>query len=189
MHSDLETNVYFYSMHSNHFIELAKARYSCRKYDSRPVEQEKLDLILEAGRVAPSAVNFQPWHFYVIREKENLERFYGAYHREWFRTAPCVIVICAAHSQSWKRKEDGKDHADVDVAICADHMTLQATELGLATCWICNFYVDKTRELLKLPDHLEPVVILPVGYPLDSTDTERHTHKRKPLSEIVTYGL
>jgi nitroreductase len=100
-----------------------------------------------------------------------------------------VIVICADHSQSWKRKEDGKDHADVDVAICTDHMTLQATELGLATCWICNFYVEKTRDLLSLPEHLEPVVILPLGYPLDSTDPERHAEKRKPLSDIVTYGI
>lgn len=176
-------------MQTTRFIELAKARYSCRNYQARPVEQDKLDLILEAGRVAPSAVNFQPWHFYVIREKEDLERFYGAYHREWFRTAPCVIVICADHSQSWKRKADVKDHADVDVSICTDHMTLQATDLGLATCWICNFYVDKTRELLKLPAHMEPVVILPLGYPLDSSAPERHTEKRKPLSEIVTYGL
>ena len=171
------------------FLDIAKSRYSCRKYDARPVEEEKLMLVLEAGRVAPSGVNFQPWHFYVIQEAEDLERFYGAYHREWFRTAPCVIVICADHRQSWKRKEDGKDVADIDAAITTDHMTLQATELGLATCWICNFYVDKTRELLKLPEHLEPLVILPLGYPLDSTDPERHQKKRKPLSEIVSYGI
>ena len=176
-------------MHTNHFIELAKARYSCRNYDTRPVEQEKLDLILEAGRVAPSAVNFQPWHYYVLQEPEDLEKFYPAYHREWFRTAPCVIVICADHSASWKRKADGKDHADVDAAITTDHMTLQATELGLATCWICNFDVEKCRELLKLPDHLEPVVILPLGYPLDAVDPERHDAKRKPLSEIVIRRL
>ena len=100
-----------------------------------------------------------------------------------------MIVICADHAASWKRKEDGKDHADVDVAITTDHMTLQATELGLATCWVCNFYVEKTRELLKLPKHLEPVVILPLGYPRDAADPARHNEKRKPLSEIVTYGL
>jgi nitroreductase len=176
-------------MHTNHFIKLAKARYSCRQYDARPVEQEKLELILEAGRVAPSAVNFQPWHFYVIREPGELKQFQEAYHREWFRSAPCVIVICSDHNQSWKRKEDGKDHADVDAAIAADHMTLQATELGLATCWICNFHVEKTRELLKLPAHREPVVILPLGYPLDGADPERHKDKRKALSEIVSYGL
>jgi nitroreductase len=171
------------------FLDIAKNRYSCRKYDTRPVEEEKLMLVLEAGRVAPSAVNFQPWHFYVIQEAAQLEKFNAAYHREWFKTAPCVIVICTNHEQSWKRKEDGKDHGDVDAAIATDHMTLQATELGLATCWICNFYVDRTRELLKLPEHLEAVVILSLGYPLDTSDPERHQEKRKPLSEIVSYGI
>jgi len=176
-------------MHSNHFIELAKARYSCRNYDARPVEQEKLDLILEAGRVAPSAVNFQPWHLYVIRDKESLKQIHEAYHREWFRTAPCVLVVAGDHRRAWKRKEDGKDHTDVDVAIATDHMTLQATELGLATCWICNFDVTRAREVLDLPEHMEPVVFLPLGYPLDETDPNRHAEKRKPLSELVTYGL
>lgn len=171
------------------FLELARNRYSCRSYDSKPVEQQKLDLILEAGRVAPSAVNFQPWHFYVIRETADLQKLHTAYHREWFRTAPCVIVICGDHNRSWKRKADGKDHCDVDAAIATDHMTLQATDLGLATCWICNFDPDKTREVLGLAEHLEPLVILPVGYPLDEADPKRHGEKRNPLSELVSYGL
>lgn len=169
-----------------HFLDLAKKRYSCRKYDPRPVEEDKLERVLEAGRVAPSAVNFQPWHFYVIRG-EALKKFQTAYHREWFQSAPCVIVICADHSQTWKRKSDGKDSGDVDAAICTDHMTLQATELGLATCWVCNFDPGVTRELLELPPEMEPVVILPLGYPLDKTDPERHAEKRKALSEIATY--
>ncbi|MFO7670006.1 MAG: nitroreductase family protein [Bacteroidales bacterium] len=169
------------------FLDIAKRRYSCRIYDARPVEEEKLNLVLEAGRVAPSAVNYQPWHFFVIRGEKELSRFHAVYHREWFRTAPCVIVICGDHSTSWKRKSDGKDLCDVDVAITTDHMTLQATELGLATCWICNFDPEITRELLGLPENMEPVVILPVGYPLDEVDPGRHTGKRKPLSETVTF--
>jgi nitroreductase len=169
------------------FLELAKNRYSCRKYDSRVVEHEKLELVLEAGRIAPSAVNFQPWHFYVIRGAGDLEKAHQVYHREWFRTAPCAIIICGDHNASWKRKADGKDHSDIDVAIAVDHMTLQAVELGLATCWICNFDADATRALLTLPDHLEPLVILPLGYPLDEVNPDRHVEKRKPLSEIVTY--
>jgi len=170
----------------NRFLELAKNRYSCRKYDPRPVEAHKLELVLQAGRIAPSAVNFQPWHFYVFQGSGQLERVRAVYHREWFRSAPCVIVICGDHSQSWRRK-DGKDHCDIDAAITTDHMTLQATELGLATCWICNFDPAATRELLKLPEHMEPVVILSLGYPLDKVDPDRHGEKRKPLSEIVTY--
>ena len=169
------------------FLELAKQRYSCRSYDSKQVEQEELNQILEAGRVAPSAVNFQPWQFIVIRDKENLDKIHKAYHREWFQTAPCVIVICGDHDISWKRKHDGKDHCDVDVAITVDHMTLQATELGLGTCWICNFDPQKAVEILKLPGHLEPIVILPVGYPLDHGDPDRHDEKRKAMDEIVSY--
>ena len=171
------------------FLDLARRRYSCRKFDSRPVEPEKLELILEAGRVAPSAVNFQPWHFYVIGEADELKKLHAVYHREWFRSAPCVIVICGDHSSSWKRKSDNKDHTDIDAAITTDHMTLQATELDLATCWICNFDPEKTRELLGLSEHLEPLVLLPVGYPLDKVDPDRHREKRKPLSEIVSFGL
>jgi nitroreductase len=75
------------------------------------------------------------------------------------------------------------------VAITVDHMTLQATELGLATCWICNFDPIATRQLLKLPGHLEPVVVLPLGYPLDEADPDRHDMKRRPLSEIASYGI
>ena len=170
------------------FLELASKRYSCRQFDNRPVEQEKLDLVLEAGRVAPSAVNLQPWHFFIIREKENLSLIFEVYHREWFRTAPCVIVLVGDHQQSWKRK-DGKDHCDTDVAIACDHMTLQATELGLATCWICNFDKEKTIQTLHLPEHLEPVVILPLGYPLDQSDPDRHRDKRKKMDDIVSYEL
>ncbi len=167
------------------FLELAKSRYSCRKYDSRPVEQEKLEQLLEAGRIAPSAVNLQPWHFYVFRDPGALERVHQVYHREWFRSAPCVIVLCSDHERSWKRK-DGKDHADIDIAIAADHMTLQATDLGLATCWICNFDPEAARKLLRLPDHMEPAVILSVGYPLDEADPGRHSEKRRPPEDITT---
>jgi len=168
------------------FIDLAKKRYSCRKFDTRQVENDKLNLLLEAGRIAPSAANFQPWHFIVIREKENLKRIHPIYHRDWFMEAPCVIIICGDHNQSWKRK-DGKDHCDIDIAITVDHMTLQAAELGLGTCWICNFNKDLSTELLNLPSNLEPAVILPVGYPLDSADPDRHGVKRKPIGEIVSY--
>ena len=169
------------------FIELAKQRYSCRNYDPRPVEQDKLDLVLEAGRIAPSAANHQPWHFIVIQEKENLSKIHEVYHREWFREAPCVMVICGDHEQSWIRKYDGKDHCDIDIAIAVDHMTLQATELGLATCWICHFDKEKTVDTLNLPSNLEPIVILPLGYPLDRPDLSRHDNKRKSIRDIVSF--
>lgn len=168
------------------FLELAKSRFSVRKYKSEAVSEEDLAYVLEAGRIAPSAVNYQPWHFLVIQDKKNLEKLYALYHREWFREAPVVIIILADHSQSWKRSE-GKDHADIDVAITVDHMTLAATDKGLGTCWVCNFDKQKTIETLDLPEHLEPVVFLPLGVPDQETDTNRHRDKRKPLNEIVSW--
>ncbi len=169
------------------FIELAKIRYSCRKYDGKQIEEDKLNQVLEAGRLAPSAVNFQPWKFVVIRESVNLDKIRSTYHREWFASAPCVIVALGDHEQSWKRKSDGKDHCDIDVAIALDHMTLQATDVGLATCWVCNFDKQKLMEVLKLPQNLEPVALLPIGYPVDNPDVNRHNTKRKTFDDVVFY--
>ncbi|MDE5422620.1 nitroreductase family protein [Ancylomarina sp. DW003] len=164
-------------------LNTIKDRYSVRAYLDKKVEDEKLMQILEAGQYAPSAVNFQPWHFIVIREKENHDKFSHIYHREWFKEAPVYIVICSDHSKSWKRAEDEKDHADIDAAITTDHMTLQATELGLGTCWICNFHVQKCREYFDLPDHIEPVSILSLGYP--DLEKRQPKKKRNSLDEIV----
>src|SRR6056297_3613497 len=147
------------------FSALITQRYSVRKYKDRPVEKEKLLRILEAGRLAPSAVNFQPWQFWVFQQPENLEKIGSTYHRDWIGAAPVIILACADHSQSWKRGADGKDFADVDVSIAVDHMTLQAAELGLGTCWVCNFDAKKCAAILGLPGHMEPLVMLPLGYP------------------------
>ncbi len=156
-------------------------RFSVRNFSSTPVEPEKLNLVLDAGRLAPSAVNFQPWHFIVIQQADNLKKIHDIYPREWITTAPIVIIACSDHSQSWKRKSDGKDSADIDISIAVDHMTLQATEIGLGTCWVCNFDSKKCSELFNIPKHIEPVVILPLGYPMVLAPEK----KRKSLEEII----
>jgi nitroreductase len=163
------------------FSALITQRYSARKYKDQPVEKEKLLHVLEAGRLAPSAVNFQPWQFLVITKPENLDRIVEVYPRDWIKKAPAIILAFADHSQSWKRNSDGKDFADVDIAIAVDHMTLQAAELGLGTCWVCNFDAVKCARILNLPSHIEPLVMLPLGYPDDSALAK----KRKKLEEIV----
>jgi nitroreductase len=96
-----------------------------------------------------------------------------------------VIVVCGDHKTSWKRGNDGKDHADIDVAIATDHMTLRAAELGLGTCWVCNFDAEKVSKALNLPGHLEPAVLLPIGRP---EEVEAPPKKRKPLSELVKFN-
>ncbi|HZL11414.1 MAG TPA: nitroreductase family protein [Prolixibacteraceae bacterium] len=163
------------------FDKLITSRFSVRSFTDQKVDRTTILEILEAARMAPSAVNFQPLHFVVITEPKNLTEIQKVYPRNWFREAPVCIVICSDHLQSWKRKSDGKDYADVDVAIAIDHLVLKATELGLGTCWVCNFDTGQAREKLQLPDHIEPVAIIPIGY----TNSEAPVKTRKNLSELV----
>lgn len=167
------------------FLELAKTRSSIRKYEPKKVTEEKLQKILEAGRIAPTGANTQPQRILVIREKEGLEKLakgtnvYGA---------PLALIICADHSVSWKRPFDGKDIAEIDASIVTDHMMLQATELELGTCWICYFNEKIIRDEFKLPDDFEPLNILAIGYSAsEPVSSERHSSSRKSIDNTVWY--
>ena len=166
------------------FRDLAEARFSLRNYDSRPVEQEKIDCLLECVRVAPSAVNFQPCVFYVVTDQVLLAQLQDCYNRDWFKTAPMCIVACGNHQQAWHRKLDGKDHTDIDVAIAVDHLTLAAVDMGLGSCWICNFDAQKCAQVLDLPEGVEPIAMVAIGYA--ATD-ERPLNKRKSHDELFVY--
>lgn len=161
--------------------ELIANRFSVRKYKSENIEYEKLLKVLEAARMAPSAVNYQPLHLIVVEAKEKLEKIYTVYKRAWIQEAPLIIVACADHSLSWKRSSDGKDSADIDVAIAIDHMTLMATELGLGTCWVCNFDISECSRILNLPSAVEPIALIPLGYPAVNAPDK----KRKRFDEFV----
>lgn len=166
------------------FLALAKARGSVRAFAPVAVERAKLEYMLEAARLAPSAVNFQPWCFVVVRDPGELKALYECYPREWFASAPACIVVCGNHEVSWKRASDGKDFCDVDTAIATEHLALAAAEQGLGSCWVCNFDTVRCREVLNLPPSWEPIALLPVGYPADTAGTER---KRKPLNDVVKW--
>ena len=164
------------------FLELAKRRYSVRAYKPHPVENEKLQQVLEAARLAPTACNLQPFQFIVIHTKgreTELRRIYGA---SWFVQAPIIICACGVSEQTWVRR-DGKSYCEVDVSIATDHLILAATDLGLGTCWIAAFNADAAREILGLPDNVEPIVFTPLGYPADQAKVKT----RKPISELVRY--
>jgi nitroreductase len=167
------------------FLQLARKRYSVRSYKNRKVEKKKLEYVLEAARLAPTAVNFQPFHFIVMQDEKKRLKIARTYKKTWIRTAPVIIVICGDHTQSWRRG-DGKDHCDIDAAIAIDHMTLAAAEKGLGTCWVCKFDAFRCHELLKLPNHIEPIALLPLGYPEKEKDLKRH-NKRKSLNELVQW--
>lgn len=164
------------------FLELVKTRHSVRAYKDRPIEKEKIEYILECARLAPSAVNFQPWQLLLVKSATGKKDLQQCYSREWLSTAPLCILVCTDLSQSWKRLADGKDHGDIDAAILAEHICLAATEQGLGSCWVCNFDVNKCKKLFGLPDSLQPVVILPLGY---SDSGNIPGTSRKNLREII----
>ncbi|NLI89129.1 MAG: nitroreductase [Epulopiscium sp.] len=162
---------------------IVKQRYSVRKFKDKEVEKDKISQILELVRMAPSAVNLQPWHFMVIRDKELKDRIANTYNRDWLKKAPVIIVACGNHDESWKRR-DGKDHCDIDLAIAVDHLTLAAAEQGLGTCWVCNFDSKECAQILELADNLEAIALIPLGYPL--SDEIKET-PRKAFDEIVSW--
>ena len=112
------------------FLELARKRCSIRKYAPKNVEQEKIDYILEAARLAPSAVNYQPWYFVWVQSAEGKAKLQECYPREWFKQAPYYLIVCGDHQQSWKRG-DHKDHMDIDTAIATEHICLAAKDWEL----------------------------------------------------------
>lgn len=166
------------------FLELAKKRYSVRNYDTKKVEEEKLLKILEAGRLAPTAVNFQPQRLIVIQNEEGMNKLKRCSANTY--GAPLVIIVCGDHNASWRRRQDNKDVLDIDVSIVTDHMMLQATELGLGSVWIASFDSEMIRKEFNLPKNVEAINILAIGYA--ASETISNTIKdRKPLSETVHY--
>ena len=165
-------------------FDLIGQRYSVRTFSSQAVEREKIVQSLEAARLAPSAVNYQPWQFIVATDAELKKEICEGYRGEWLQTAPVIIVACGNHERSWKRK-DGKDHCDVDVAIAVDHLILAATALGLGTCWVCAFDAEHVKQALGLPANLEPIALIPVGYPGSGPVPQK---KRRDLEEIVSWN-
>ena len=167
------------------FLELAEKRYSVRAYDARTVEREKIEYVIECARRAPSAVNRQPWHFYVATSDESLRALCNCYHNPWLAQAPAIIAVCVDSSAAWTRQNDSKNHADIDGAIATEHICLAAASVGLGTCWVCNFNPQALNEALNLDKGLEAIAILPIGYPADECTVP--VKQRKPIEQIIEW--
>jgi nitroreductase len=166
------------------FQDLIQKRYSVRAYRPDPVEEDKLARILEAARLAPTAANRQPFRVIVVPTKgreEELRRIYG---RDWFTQAPLVLAVCAVPGESWVRKYDGWNAAEVDATIAMTHIVLAAADEGLGTCWIAAFDPRAAREVLGLPPDVVPSAFTPLGYAADSLTPK----KRRPSGELVRRG-
>lgn len=167
------------------FIELATSRYSVRNFSGRAVEQEKIDRILEAAKVAPTAVNFQPQKLYVVKSSEAISALNVI--RPLFG-APLAVIVCFNDRLSWKNSRDeGHDSGDVDAAIVTTHMMLEAWELGIGSCWMGAFSPSAISETFGIPSNEHPVAVLALGYPAEGClPSDRHL-KYRTNEEVVTY--
>ena len=167
------------------FLEFARSRFSTRRFTSHEVEQDKVDKIVEAGLIAPTAANRQPQKIYVIRSPKMIQVMN--------QLTPCIYgattVFMVAYDETldWKNPmEEGVHDGMVDASIVGTHMMLEATELGLGSCWVGHFPPTKTARTLGLPDHIKPVLLLPVGYTDPSYEISPQHNSFRDYDEIVT---
>ena len=170
------------------FLELAKNRYSERFFDQRPIEQEKLDKILEAGRVVPTACNNQPQHFYLIRSEDGPRKLKTVTHFHY--NVPLMILVCYDLRTVWRNPSDryyqDYNSGEQDASIAATTMMYEAEELGIHTIWIRGFDSKTVADAYGLPEYMIPVMMLGLGYPNDKAKANGWHYKRNPIEDFVT---
>ncbi|MCE1247834.1 MAG: nitroreductase family protein [Firmicutes bacterium] len=168
------------------FLDLAKERYSVRKFSGKKVEKEKLDKILEAGRLAPTAVNFQPQRILVLDSEENLAKLKEC--TQYHFNAPLAILVCYDKTVSWKRKHDNKDEGEIDASIVTTHMMMEIANLGLGSTWVGYFDPAAVIQAYGLPENIIPVAILPTGYPSEESAPSAMHGKRVDMEQTVFFN-
>jgi nitroreductase len=163
------------------FYDLIRSRESIRNYDpERQVPKEILEKILDAGRLAPSACNLQPWKFLVVSSPEMLNKVRACYPRDWFKEAPHILIVTGLKDQAWKRSYDGYNSIETDLAIALTHIILAAENEGVSTCWIEAYDPALLREAVNLPDNQVVFGITPLGYPNPGFKKTQKKIRKKP---------
>jgi len=162
------------------FYEAIRKRYSCRSYIDRPIEKDKLERILEAARLAPSARNCQDWRFVIVTDKKVKAALLEKATSQQFLANSTIIAACSVNTGTMSC---GQPTASIDVAIALEHIALAATAEGLATCWIGSFKPEGVRQVLGIPENVVVVELMGIGYPAD----KQPTPKRMSLEEITCY--
>ena len=167
------------------FKEVAKNRYSCKKYSGRQVEAEKLEAILQAGRLAPTAKNLQEQHIYVLQSEEALAKIDSVTRCRY--GAPTVLVVAFDSKNVFTYPGGKRDSGVEDATIVATHMFLAAADEGVDSCWVNYLDPDQLAEVLGLPEHEEVLMIMDLGYAAYGAGPLPNHSSRKPLEETVTY--
>jgi len=172
--------------HAMEFLKLARNRFSVRNFSVKKVEQNKINAILQAGQVAPTACNLQPQKILVIQSEDALTKLRKCTVCHFH--APLAILTCYDQKLCWKRECDGKTSGDIDAAIVTTHMMLEAAELGIGSTWVMHFIPEAVRDEFQLPENFEPVSILVMGYPADDAIPSSAHHASKNISDTVSYN-
>lgn len=167
------------------FIELAKSRYSCRSFSDKEVEKDKIDLILEAGKLAPTAVNFQPQTIIVVNSENSLAKIKKGINPKF--NPAVAFIVCYDRNKCWVREYDNKPSGEVDASIVATHMMLEAKSIGLDSTWIMHFNPEIIKNEFSLGEDIIPVVILVMGYSAPDAIPSLNHYKRRELDDFVKY--
>ena len=169
-------------------LEAILQRRSVRAYSDRAIPEDVMGRMRRALRSAPSACNFQPWHFVLVTDPTLRRQIAeAAKDQAWMAGAPVTVVACGLPSRAYKRMGGYGNSVDIDVAIAVDHLSLVAAASGLGTCWIGAFDESRVKRLLNVPDGVKVVVMTPLGYPA-SADLNRPLEEahRKPEGEVFS---
>lgn len=181
--SDVDEKITKYKYGSDAFMRILESRYSCHSFSDYPVSDSKLNMILEAGRMAPSAKNLQPTRIWVVKSKEALARLRTVHH---CYGAPMVLIVGCRNEEAWIRETDGVNAAKTDAAIVLTHLMLTATDAGLANMWIWDFDPHMVREVLPETKQHGVYALLAIGYPAEGEGDPTELHSvRKSLDEMV----
>ena len=165
------------------FLKLAHERYSCRKLSTKPVEQEKIDKIIEAGMIAPTAINAQPFKIWLIKSPQEVSKV--AQTTPFTFGASVVLAVGAKNEGAYVRNFDGKNFAEIDASIVATQIMLEIHDLGLGSTWVGHFDPAKLRELFPPMKGYEIVALFPIGYPADDAKPSDRHEASKSVEELV----
>lgn len=171
-------------METKSFLDMVRERWSVRQFKEGQISDEHMQRILEAGRVAPSACNYQPQRVLVLQSDESIEKMRLLTH--WAFNAPTILLVCADLEESWKNV-DGCDSAEVDAAIALDHMMMEAWECGVGSTWVRGFDERIMRKEFNIPSTWKIVAMMPMGYPSDNAHPSRWHFNRKDADELYTF--
>ena len=169
------------------FIELAKSRYSCRKFSGKNVEDDKLNAILQAAIAAPTAKNVQPVKIWVIKSPGSLEKIKSCTPFQWMKEVPIVLAVGGTENGAFVRPSDSRNFGDIDAAIVATHIMLAVEAEGLGTTWVGYFDVPKVKEFFPEMKDYDLIALFPIGYPADDAAPADRHYIRKSISEAVSF--